>query len=512
MKDKMKDFNFGKWATFTLAGVAIIVFYFLVKNFDGVRDAVGTLTGALRPFIIGFIIAYLLCPVYNAIVRRSMSILRGRVKTEKGALRYSRIIGTLLSLGLLIGIIAVASGLLIPHIVRSVVQFFGLLPSRLESIATWISDVFSNASNLDLAGQFNDMIDSIGDYVITYAREKILPSMGNIMSRVSTGLINTVSTFLDALIGLIACVYFLNMKESFRAHIIMIIRSRLSEAQTKEICDFGAFTNKTFGGFINGKIIDSIIIGIICYVAMLILKLPDPELIATLVGVTNIIPFFGPFIGAIPSALIICVQSPFKALVFLIMILVLQQFDGNILGPMLLGDRVGLSSFWVMFVIIVAGGLFGPVGMILGVPVFSVISYYFLRNMKGRLAAKGLSNEEEDYINMDVFDLEKRKQAALESNSGLRKLIRKKNSGKDPGKAPQGEGIKEESADGQISGAAPAAVSGGEPAEVSGKGAVGALSETRDGESAAEPESGEGAHDNCAAESEPGSGSAREKQ
>ena len=175
--------------------------------------------------------------------------------------------------------------------------------------------------------------------------------------------------------------------------ILSISRDRVAE----EIFNFLNFANKTFGGFISGKIIDSIIIGFICFGAMNVMGLPYPVLISTIIGVTNIIPFFGPFIGAIPSVVIIAIASPIQALYFLIMVVVLQQVDGNIIGPAILGNSTGLASFWVMFSIIVGGGLFGFIGMILGVPVFAIIYYYAGRIIKTKLSRKNLPVETWEY-------------------------------------------------------------------------------------------------------------------
>ena len=165
------------------------------------------------------------------------------------------------------------------------------------------------------------------------------------------------------LLGMIACFYFLNGKEKFKAEIRKTIIAVFSHRHANEIFDFAAYSNRTFGGFINGKIIDSLIIGVICFVAMSILRMPYTILISTIVGLTNVIPFFGPFIGAIPSTVVIVLVDPVKALIFLVLIFLLQQFDGNILGPAVMGSKVGLASFWVMFAIIVGGGLFGFIGM-----------------------------------------------------------------------------------------------------------------------------------------------------
>ena len=201
--------------------------------------------------------------------------------------------------------------------------------------------------------------------------------------------------------------YFLNGKEKFRAQIKQVIAAHFSRATASEIYNFGNYANHTFGGMINGKIIDSLIIGVICFIAMSILKLPYAVLVSTIIGVTNIIPFFGPFIGAIPSAILIFVMNPLQALYFLIMVFFLQQLDGNVIGPRILGGKVGLSSFWVMFAIIVGGGLFGPIGMLIGVPVFAIIAYYFDRYIKKRLKDRGCTTNPYNYTDFNKYDIDK---------------------------------------------------------------------------------------------------------
>ena len=163
-------------------------------------------------------------------------------------------------------------------------------------------------------------------------------------------------------------------------------------------------SNEIFGGFIIGKIIDSAIIGVLCYIGCLILNIPSSLLVAVIVGVTNVIPFFGPFIGAIPSILIVLIQSPIHGIYLAIFILILQQVDGNIIGPKILGDTTGLSSFWVLFAILVAGGLFGFFGMLLGVPVFAVIYYIFQEIIKYRMEKRKLSSDTDDYVKLLYID------------------------------------------------------------------------------------------------------------
>lgn len=228
------------------------------------------------------------------------------------------------------------------------------------------------------------------------------------MTQISQGVIVTLRTLMNMLIGVIVCVYFLNSKELFKAQTKKLIAATMNRKHAENIQDFANFCNKTFGGFINGKLIDSLIIGILCFVLMTIFGLPYAVLVSTIVGITNVIPFFGPFIGAIPSALIICFSSPMQAVYFLLLILALQQFDGNILGPKILGGTTGLASFWVLFAILMGGGLFGFAGMVLGVPVCAVAFYYLNLYLRKRLARRNMPMDTADYQDFNKYDINRK--------------------------------------------------------------------------------------------------------
>ena len=231
--------------------------------------------------------------------------------------------------------------------------------------------------------------------------------MGTLVGQVSTQVLLTLKTMMNVMIGVMACVYMLNSKERFQGQFKKVILATLPKEKAEAVFDFAKFTNRTFGGFINGKIIDSIIIGIICFILMEIFGFPYPILISAIIGITNVIPFFGPFIGAIPAAIIILLVSPIHALYFLVLIFILQQVDGNIIGPAILGNTTGIASFWVLFSIVIGGGLFGFIGMVLGVPVFAIIYYYFSRSINKRLEAKGLEFRTDSYEDLNKYKIDK---------------------------------------------------------------------------------------------------------
>ena len=239
---------------------------------------------------------------------------------------------------------------------------------------------------------------------------QVLPSVQEIISEVSTSLIGSVVDLLvwlfNFIIGIIISIYLLSSKELFCAQAKKITYALLREERANNLINNMRFANKTFGGFLIGKILDSFIIGILCFIGTSVLKIPYALLISVIVGVTNIIPFFGPYLGAIPCALILIMINPIKCVVFLIFVLVLQQFDGNVLGPKILGNSTGLSSFWVIFSITVFGGLFGVLGMFVGVPVFAVIYAAIKTFVSQRLVKKNLPADTNYYMQNDYHSAE----------------------------------------------------------------------------------------------------------
>ena len=229
----------------------------------------------------------------------------------------------------------------------------------------------------------------------TWIKNTLLPSMQNILSGAALGVLNVVVVLKNLIIGIIVAVYMLASRKRFVQQGKMVLYSVVKPRWASLITEEVKYADRMFGGFINGKILDSAIIGLLCYIGCLIFKFPSALLVSVIIGVTNVIPFFGPFIGAIPATLLILIQNPIKALWFVLFVLVLQQLDGNIIGPKILGNTTGLSSFWVLFAILLFGGLWGFAGMIVGVPLFAVI-YDVIK----KLVIYGLRrNEELDMLN-----------------------------------------------------------------------------------------------------------------
>ena len=388
-----------------LVGLALIVAYFIIHNTDSIGRGISTINGILTPFYIGIIMAYLLCPVYNWVVRNTYKVLNPRFKKKTTTYKISRFLGTLLALGTLIIAIVGFFYLIIPDLVESIVGIISNLPAAVDKINEWFKEnIQENPQLLEL---LQGNLETLTDNLLAWFQDTFMPGAQTLISGVSTGIIGTVNGVLDVFIALIICVYILNSKELFQAQAKKMILAVCKPERAKSIFELGKISNETFGGFINGKIIDSLIIGILCFIVMNIMQLPMATLISVIVGVTNVIPFFGPFIGAIPSIILLLIIDPIAALKFAIMVLILQQVDGNIIGPKILGDTTGLASFWVMFAIIVGGGLFGFVGMILGVPLFAIFYLYVSRLVEGRLRRRGMQTDTAVYEELTKYNINK---------------------------------------------------------------------------------------------------------
>lgn len=302
---------------------------------------------------------------------------------------------------LLIGV-AVVTGLLwmvLPQLVVSIFSLVESADSYMNEVSQWVSGLLKD--NPVIARNFMQVYEQFSAQLVNWVQNIALPHLVTMM----TGVVTTVSVVVDILIGIIIALYILNGKETFCAQAKKMTYSLFSIERANSIIERVAHIHRVFGGFITGKLIDSLIIGVLCFIGMRIMMAVGllgiessyALLISVIIGITNIIPFFGPFIGAVPSAILIMVVSPLQALYFVIFIIILQQIDGNILGPKILGNSTGLSSFWVMFAILIFGGLFGFVGMAIGVPLFAVIYSIVSEYINHLLKKRGLSEDTNDY-------------------------------------------------------------------------------------------------------------------
>ena len=395
----MKDDSFRKYLYISLAGalgiILCIVFFFLMFRFDQVMSGLRNVQDILMPFIYGAVIAYLLTPTCNFVETHLNSWGEGKVKNQEKFRRFSSGAGIIASLIFGICIIYLLLAMVLPQVFTSIRGIVEVLPGNVRQWSLWMEQLL--ADNEILSNYVEQFTSTAYKNIETWLETKLLPNMQTIVTGVSAGLISAVVVVKNLLIGLIAAAYMMGNRRKFAAQAKKLVYSFFRVPVANDILDEVQFINRLFGGFINGKLLDSLIMGVLCFVIMNLLNMPYSMLISVIVGVTNVIPFFGPFIGAAPSALIVLTVSPVKCIYFLILILVLQQFDGNILGPKILGNTTGLSSFWVLFSILLFGGMFGFVGMIIGVPTFAVIYDLIKKLSNTLLKKKNLSTDTGQY-------------------------------------------------------------------------------------------------------------------
>ncbi len=382
-KPHIKPYLYGMLAGFGAISLSII-FFFLIYRFDGFGDAISTLTGILMPFIYGAVIAYLLKPVCNTIEGFLRRFIPERMK---GLISVLSVALTIL-FGLLLVYALVM--MIVPQLITSVTSLYYTAQRNLAKFVQWANHVEFIENNEQIMNMLNSAYDTINTSTEELIRTKLLPSMQNIVSGAAIGVLNVVTWAKNLFIGIIVAVYMLASRKRFVQQAKLVLHSIFKPRWAQIIIEEIQYADKMFGGFINGKIMDSAIIGVLCYIGCLIFKFPSALLVSVIIGVTNVIPFFGPFIGAVPATLLILIQNPIKALWFILFVLVLQQLDGNVIGPKILGNTTGLSSFWVLFSILLFGGLWGFVGMIVGVPLFAVI-YDVIK----KLVIHGLKRHEE---------------------------------------------------------------------------------------------------------------------
>ena len=391
------------WGVTALTVLLLLVAaVFVVMRWSLVAALGAKIAHILAPVIYGAVFAYLLNPVYNRVQAAVMKLTKNIIPDEKGRKRLGGFLGTLASLCLLVAVVVGLISMLIPQLISSIRGVMETLPSSINNLEIWLEKVL--ADNPDLEQQVMQHYGAAADYLQNWLTNVVVPNIYRIIGSVSSGVVLVVRAVFDILIGLIVMVYLLNMKEKLLAQAKMIIYGVFPLKIANKVIEEGRYVHQVFGGFIIGKLLDSLIIGLICFVLLGFANMPYVLLVSVIVGVTNVIPFFGPFIGAIPSAFLILLSDPMKCLYFLIFVLLLQQFDGNILGPKILGDSTGLSSFWVVFAILVFGGLWGFPGMLLGVPLMAVIYYVAQKLVSYFLRKRGLVDDTGSYIHLMRID------------------------------------------------------------------------------------------------------------
>ena len=402
MKKYRWDEKYLYWGiTAFLVIVSSILFFWILQRWYSIWDTVKLILKIMEPFFLGMAIAYLLMPLMRIFENKIFRPL-GEMVFKKEERRNKRIHsfarGLSIFVSVILGIIMIVSllWLVLPQLYSSIESVVVNIQEYVPKGIKWIEETLENRPTIE--SFVVSIIGNVSETTTNWIKNSLMPQMSNALATVSSSLLSMVVGLVNILIGITISCYITFNKEKFGAQIKKILYSTMSEKWVARIFNATKSIDDAFTGFLSGKILDSLIVGIICYFACIIMKMPYPLLVSVIIGFTNIIPFFGPFIGGIPCTLIVFMVSPIKGLIFAVFIILLQQFDGNILGPKILGNSIGLNGFWVMFAILVGDGLFGILGMICGVPVFSVIYTGIRYLVNTRLKKRGLPHETEVYM------------------------------------------------------------------------------------------------------------------
>lgn len=365
---------------------AIITFYLALSEIGQFTSKVNEIIAVLNPFIIGFSIAYILNFLLKFIEDKVLELKYFKfvkLKSKRG-------VGLLLTYIIGFTVVGLFIQFVLPQLIDSIVGLANDIPKYIGNLTKFLEE---SMRNMDISPQYYDIIMKNINEVINYVIKVItdmLPILGGVLATIASSIWNII-------LGIIISIYMLIDKDKFFAVSKKVTSAFFSKDRADRIIEITHRSNDTFGRFLSGKILDSAIVGVLIFIILTVCDIPYALLVSVIVGITNIIPFFGPFIGAIPSVIIILFVSPIKALWFIIIIVIMQQIDGNIIGPKILGDSIGISAFWILFSIMVAGKLLGFVGMIIGVPLFAVVYSIIKEIVESRLKKKGLKVNTNDY-------------------------------------------------------------------------------------------------------------------
>lgn len=384
--------NYTTKAVYSLLVICLsIVFSLIIFKLDLFTDKLDDILAIFQPFIIGGVIAYLLNFILKFYESGLIKISKKLNFKDKLNKKVSRSISIILTYLTAFFTLYMFTYFVLPQVIDSIKGLANDIPIYVDNASKFMNTIMAEFNmKPEIYALAIDKWNEIVGYIIELGAS-LIPVIGQLLKTTASGVWNII-------LGLIISIYLLLDKDKFKALSIKITYALLSKKHSEKLIELVQRSNMIFGKFISGKIIDSLIIGILTFVILTITKMPYTVLISVITGITNIIPFFGPFFGAIPSTIIILFVSPGKALWFILIIIIIQQLDGNIIGPKILGDSIGISAFWILFSLLVAGKLFGLIGMIIGVPAFAVIYSIIKEIIENRLSKKGLPTKTEDYL------------------------------------------------------------------------------------------------------------------
>lgn len=397
-----KYIHWGVTAFLVIAGS--IFFYYLLFHRANISNGIHAFFSVTMPILDGLLLSYLLTPILNGVEKRFLIPLCKKWHIEINTRNKKKIRALSILLTVIIVTIAIYSffSMVIPQLIKSIQSIILQFPIYVNNLTVWVKKIL--ADNPDIETAVIEVMDNYSVELNNFLNLNLLPKMNELIKNVSLSFLGFLMRLWNLIIGFIISIYILGSKELFAGQAKKIAYAVFETNTANAVISDVRFTHRTFSGFMVGKVIDSIIIGIICFLGTSMMGTPYAILISVIVGITNIIPFFGPYLGAIPSALLILMVNPLQCLYFIIFILVLQQFDGNVIGPKILGNSTGLSGFWVIFSITLFGGIFGILGMIAGVPVFAVIYAGIRALINQLLLKKQLPIDTKSYLNVGSIE------------------------------------------------------------------------------------------------------------
>ncbi len=403
MKEKYSTYFRWGATVFTIIVLGILFFFFIFR-LNVILGFIGKILDILTPITLGAAIAYLINPLVTATDKYLFNFFRRCHISAKISGFIALSVSITIWLGLLVTGISLLFSMIVPELYSSVVKLAGDFRIYVNIIYEFVNEHLE--SNPEILTYVQEILNTLTNSVYNWVNNELIIQVQNIMSKLTVGISWVVTLVTNVVVSLIVSVYLLVSKKRFLGQLKKLLYVFLKPDTANASLSIFRQVNKIFGGFISGKLIDSLIIGILCFIGVSILKMPYPLLISVIVGITNVIPFFGPYIGAIPSAFLVLLIDPGKCLIFIIFIFLLQQLDGNVIGPAILGDSTGVSPFWIVVSILVGGGLFGFIGMLLGVPTFAVFYFLVKTFSEYYLKKKNLPTDSILYCRLDKIDPE----------------------------------------------------------------------------------------------------------
>ena len=407
----MKHNENTKYVKLGITGAAVLAFGFailyILNQSKNIAEGIRMIFNILKPFFYGALIAYILAPMCNKMDARFLKWFPNASEKQQKKLKFLSIA---IAIVCAVTVVVLLIILILPQVWDSTIRLIRILPARLAYCNRLIDKILQDQPELQsYFNHFSSQIESSLNDILS-ANSSMMQTIQGIVNNITVQLIEVLSVFKNMFLGFLIAVYLLASRKLFGAQAKLLLYGVFPNKWAELIEEEVHYTDKMFNGFLVGKIIDSAIIGLICFAGTTILGFESAAFISVVIGITNIIPFFGPFIGAIPCALLLLLGThPWDALYFLIFIVILQQIDGNIIGPKILGNTTGVSSFWVLFSILLFGGLWGIVGMVIAVPLFGVI-YDIIRKLVNRGLRRNQQEEMRTEYDRDFHKPQEKKQ------------------------------------------------------------------------------------------------------